>query len=1328
MLKIGDVAARSSSNEARNFHRSKFLKGKMVHCIPPKHSIRILIAVSAIGCFVSPSPAIAQVDETIVPAEETPDPAFDNYLEGLLKSFGGETVETGSDDEPTLLIPSVSQEIGQMSDAFLPIESDPFGEEAAERSSKSKPEKGGLFDDYDEALQVAQLRQLPLLVILGAEWCGWCRKLEGELETDASKPILERWVVVKIDVDKSPELAQRYQAGSLPGLRIVDSDETIAASTEGYRPAAELKEWLTENLAQVDPTIKRVLYQDGDLGADSVDQLIVFLGDRSPNIRAAAQTRIRNARSATAGAVVDTLRNGSLAQQLSAIQVLAAWKAPVSKIDPWQPDSIREEELSPLLTWLRDVDTSSSPEPKVNKADQIPADWPQQLEQLLSVAPARQRALLVQMSQVGESVLPSVKMQLAENEQLRDDQRELLRELLYRIQAGNQTRLQHATLLTSIARLEAKTHRDAATKLLDNLTSQDQPLVDELSRDTDALIRELVVAKLNKMGALHQAGRFERMLNDEHPSVRTAVLRSIADNPKEESVKAFIAYLAKEQDEDLLVFATKTLGSVGSIAGAENALLTLVRNESWRVRAAALDSLGTRLEEDSSDYEYVNGTWVSQSKTTSEAAEAVLSALDDGDEFVAGKAKKLLPALISKKSAPVIAKYLREHKDRLDWFTGEIDENEIEMRLAPLLNFANNRAGGDDEFAGISRELLLRLDPQSFLESNIDLLQSNDQQIRVAAMQGVFSAMREVRSAELERWPASEAYEAGNEELIEPWHPIPDWFEVPPTVADETFAPASEAGDDSTDEGLFGHIIDLFGGNSAPPVPPQDNREPESEPATSSDLDSLDSFFGSDEPREEKPAEEKNEVSPPDTRDEMGGDEKYLASGWLENWKLNPRMTGRQHWIKKAAELLRERIEANQDSEDNAKEHFLARAALLTLGGLSPEEAEDLFLEFSQQSDQPKDEPSSTWVTREDLLPWASASQRLELLREAEIAWDEVKSWSSGTILAATEIDDLGVASLMLEQFRAIDAPTVKQIAATRTSLLRALLGGESADGISTFLHDGGSRIRTRDGFFATPSEAKIIGRKRAVRWLTEQYQAANTASVRALLLSLLSNVDHKLASQSAVGLLGNLQQADTIATRSDIKIAMEIAFVDIPRLSVDRASQFLSHPVESVRESAAKRLVLSSYKAYAEQDKSGATIFYIYNEEPDFLVLDREIDIPSLRKLRDTAAAESEYRAHLDLLLLSAGLKELAPADLAKRLKGPEAGFSVVAALTKAERTDERAIEFYKSVLEKLKSSDDSSAKKRLYNSLRTLQGEEMLTMRKAMREEFGSEVISGY
>jgi len=56
------------------------------------------------------------------------------------------------------------------------------------------------------------------------------------------------------------------------------------------------------------------------------------------------------------------------------------------------------------------------------------------------------------------------------------------------------------------------------------------------------------------------------------------------------------------------------------------------------------------------------------------------------------------------------------------------------------------------------------------------------------------------------------------------------------------------------------------------------------------------------------------------------------------------------------------------------------------------------------------------------------------------------------------------------------------------------------------------------------------------------------------------------------------------------------------------------------------------------------------------------------------------------------------------------------------------RALTHLFSSFEKLKASDDSSAKKRLYNSLRSLQGEEMLALRKAMREEFGSEVMSGY
>ncbi len=108
--------------------------------------------------------------------------------------------------------------------------------------------------------------------------------------------------------------------------------------------------------------------------------------------------------------------------------------------------------------------------------------------------------------------------------------------------------------------------------LLKSVTSVDQPLVDELSRDSDPLVREATVPALQRLGALRDIERVNQLLRDKNPSVRTAVLRELSQHPDSRAIEALIEYVEQETDEDLLVYATKALGQMGTRNDADSAL------------------------------------------------------------------------------------------------------------------------------------------------------------------------------------------------------------------------------------------------------------------------------------------------------------------------------------------------------------------------------------------------------------------------------------------------------------------------------------------------------------------------------------------------------------------------------------------------------------------------------------------------------------------------------------------------------------------------------------------------------------------------------------
>jgi thioredoxin-related protein len=110
-------------------------------------------------------------------------------------------------------------------------------------ATKASGDRGKIswLTDYAAAKNAAKTSGKNLLIYFHTEWCGYCQLMEKE--TFSAPEIITslngNFVALKIDADKSPDLARQYRITGYPTTVICDQQGKPLTSIVGYQPAEQ---------------------------------------------------------------------------------------------------------------------------------------------------------------------------------------------------------------------------------------------------------------------------------------------------------------------------------------------------------------------------------------------------------------------------------------------------------------------------------------------------------------------------------------------------------------------------------------------------------------------------------------------------------------------------------------------------------------------------------------------------------------------------------------------------------------------------------------------------------------------------------------------------------------------------------------------------------------------------------------------------------------------------------------------------------------------------------------------------------------------------------
>ena len=114
-------------------------------------------------------------------------------------------------------------------------------------AKKTKTATPKWLTSYKDAIAQSKKTGKPILMDFNATWCGPCHMLEDEVFKKPSFTAeAKNWVLLSVDIDKHPDLAEHYSAESIPLLVAVSPKGKTASRQPGYGGYDYTMKWIKD--------------------------------------------------------------------------------------------------------------------------------------------------------------------------------------------------------------------------------------------------------------------------------------------------------------------------------------------------------------------------------------------------------------------------------------------------------------------------------------------------------------------------------------------------------------------------------------------------------------------------------------------------------------------------------------------------------------------------------------------------------------------------------------------------------------------------------------------------------------------------------------------------------------------------------------------------------------------------------------------------------------------------------------------------------------------------------------------------------------------------